>query len=126
MQAVGRLAANAAEFEEAARGSMADHLAVCVAVRLALSLGRLPGLEDNPEFQLERLRELCVQTVALGKSDPNAERLKIERQKLELDSQKYKDRVEEKRKKEGAKSSSACLARKSAAQWLSSQLHSYG
>jgi hypothetical protein len=61
---------------------------ICGAV-IAVALQRAPADGADPAEQLRRLRELCADLVALRKGDHNAQRLRIEREKLDLDLKKY-------------------------------------
>src|ERR1039458_321717 len=89
LEAVRRFGADAAELSQAAGGQLADQLAVCLAARIAVALQQPASDGDDPATQLQRLRQLCLALVALRKGDHNAEWLRIERGKLELDLKKY-------------------------------------
>ncbi len=86
LEAVRRFRTDASELGEAAGGQLADQLALCLTARIAVALQRTPATGDGPSEQLRRLRELCADLVALRKGDHNAQSLRIEREKLELDS----------------------------------------
>jgi hypothetical protein len=91
LAAVRQFGADAAELTQAAGGQLADQLAVCLAARIAVALQQPASDGDDPATQLQRLRQLCLNLVALRKGDHNAEWLRIERGKLELDLKKYDD-----------------------------------
>ena len=89
LEAVCRFGGDAAELSQAAGGQLADQLAVCLTARIAVALQRPPADGADPAEQLRLLRELCADLVALRKGDHNAQRLRIEREKLDLDLKKY-------------------------------------
>ena len=89
LEAVCRFGGDAAELSQAAGGQLADQLAVCLTARIAVALQRPPADGADPAEQLRRLRELCADLVALRKGDHNAQWLRIEREKLDLDLKKY-------------------------------------
>jgi len=92
LEAVRRLGANAAELAQAAAGSpLADQLAICLTARIAVALQQRDCDGDGPAAQLQRLRLLCADLVALRKGDHNAQRLRIEREKLDLELKKYEE-----------------------------------
>ncbi len=91
LEAVIRLGGDAAELSAAAGGALADQLAVCLTARIALALQAPVSEGDNPLAQLQRLRQLCGDLVALRKGDHNVQRLRLEREKLDLDLKKYDD-----------------------------------
>jgi hypothetical protein len=85
LEAVRRIGGDAAELSQAAGGQLADQLAVCLTARIAVALQRTPVDGADPAEELQRLRQLCADLVALRKGDHNAQRLRIEREKLDLD-----------------------------------------
>jgi hypothetical protein len=89
LEAVRRLGANAAELAQAAGSQLADQLAICLTARIAVALQQPDCDGDGPAGQLQRLRLLCADLVALRKGDHNAQRLRIEREKLDLELKKY-------------------------------------
>jgi len=89
LEAVCRFGGDAAELSQAAGGQLADQLAVCLTARIAVALQRPPADGADPAEQLRLLRELCADLVALRKGDHNAQWLRIEREKLDLDLKKY-------------------------------------
>ncbi len=89
LEAVRRFGADSAELSQVAGGQLADQLAVCLTARIAVALQQPPSAGDDPGGQLQRLRQLCGDLVALRKGDHNAQRLRIEREKLDLDLKKY-------------------------------------
>ena len=88
LEAVRQFGANADELSQAANGQFADQLALCLMARIAVALKQPAAGGDDPERQLQRLRELCGDVVALRKGDHNAQWLRIEREKLDLDLKK--------------------------------------
>ena len=61
-----------------------------------------PSGGDDPAAQLQRLRELCADLVALRKGDHNAQWLRIEREKLDLELKKYDEQAAARKKSEEA------------------------
>jgi len=84
LAAVRQFSADAAELTQAASGQLADHLALCLTARLAAALREPVSGRDDPAGQLQRLRHLCGDLVALRKGDHNAQWLRLEREKLGL------------------------------------------
>jgi hypothetical protein len=90
LQAVHRFGADAAEISNATGDKLADQLAVCLMARIAVALQK-PGPEgEDPVAQLQRLRLLFADFVALRKADHNAQWLRLEREKLDLRFKKGK------------------------------------
>ncbi|MGA3182155.1 MAG: thiamine pyrophosphate-dependent enzyme [Verrucomicrobiota bacterium] len=85
LEAVRRLGANAAELNTESGGQMADQMAACLTARIAIALQKLPDEGEDPAAQWQRLRLLCGDLVALRKGDHNAQWLRLEREKLDLD-----------------------------------------
>jgi hypothetical protein len=85
LAAVRQSGTNAAEINQAAGGQLAEHLALCLTARIAVALQKPPSGADDPAAELQRLRQLCADLVALRKGDHNAARLRIEREKLDLE-----------------------------------------
>ena len=88
LEAVRRFGADAAEISHATGGQLADHLALCLTARIAVALQQAPAGGDDPAGELQRLRQLCADLVALRKGDHNAQRLRIEREKIDLELKK--------------------------------------
>ncbi len=93
LETVRRFGADATELSQVAGGQLADQLAVCLTARIAVAMQRPPAEGDDPAEQLRRLRELCADVVSLGKGDHNAQWLRIEREKLDLDLKKYDEQT---------------------------------
>jgi len=89
LQAARQFGADAAEIAQAAGGQLADNLAICLTARIAVALREPDSGGDDPGCQLQRLRQLCGDLVALRKGDHNAQWLKIEREKLDLDLKEF-------------------------------------
>jgi hypothetical protein len=102
LEAVRRFSGDATELSQAAGGQIADQLAVCLTARIAVALQRPPSDGDDPAEQLRRLRQLCGDLVALRKGDHNAQWLRIEREKLDLDLKKYDEQAVARKKAEEA------------------------
>jgi hypothetical protein len=104
LEAVRRFGGDAAELGHAAGGQLADQLAICLTARIAVALQRAASDGDEPAEQLQRLRQLCGDLVALRKGDHNAQWLRIEREKLDFELKKYdEDKAAGKRQTELAK-----------------------
>ncbi|MGP8201658.1 MAG: hypothetical protein ACLQU4_19380 [Limisphaerales bacterium] len=93
LEAVLRIGGDSAELSQAAAGQLADQLAICLTARIAVALQRPDGEGDDPAGQLRRLRELCADLVALRKGDHNAQWLRLEREKLDLELKKYDEQA---------------------------------
>src|ERR1035441_9158793 len=102
LEAVRRFGTDAAELSQAAGGQLADQLAVCLTARIAVALQRPTYDGHDPAEQLQRLRQLCADLVALRKGDHNAQWLRIEREKLDLDLKKYDEQAAARKKAEEA------------------------
>lgn len=98
LEAVRRFGGDAAELSQAANGQLADHIAVCLTARIAMALQKPETEVEDPAAELQRLRLLCADLVALRKGDHNAQWLKMEREKLDLALKKYDDETEDRRK----------------------------
>jgi hypothetical protein len=72
------------ELRRTAGDQFADQLAVCVAARLSMTARETLSSASDPDAQLQVLRQLCRVVATLRRGDHNAERLKIEREKLGL------------------------------------------
>jgi hypothetical protein len=93
LEAVRRFNADAAELSQEAGGRLGDRLALCLTARIAIALRQTPSAGDDPAGQLDRLRRLCADLAKMRKGDHNAEWLRIERGKLDLDLKKHKEAV---------------------------------
>jgi hypothetical protein len=93
LAAVRRFGTDAGELSQAAGAQLADQLAICLTARIAVALQRTPSAGDDPAGQLQRLRQLCADLVALRKGDHNAQWLRIEREKLDLGLKKYDEQA---------------------------------
>ncbi len=91
LDAVRALAAEVPELNQGAGASLSDNLASRFTARLALALRRLSASEDNPALQLESLATLCRQVVELRRGEHDAQWLQLERERLALHLQKYRD-----------------------------------
>ncbi len=84
LEAVRRLGTDAAEISQATGGQLTDHLALCLTARIAVALQRPAADGEDAAAQLQTLRQLCADLVALRKSDQNAQWLRLEREKMDL------------------------------------------
>jgi hypothetical protein len=88
LEAVRRFGSDAAEISQATGGQLADHLALWMTARIAVALQQPPADGEDAASQLQKLRHLCADLVALRKGDQNAQWLRIERDKMELQLKK--------------------------------------
>jgi len=88
LEAVRRFGADAAEIGQATGGQLADHLALCMTARIAVALHQPAAEGEDAAAQLQKLRQLLADLVALRKGDQNAQWLRIEREKIDLQLQK--------------------------------------
>jgi hypothetical protein len=77
-----RLAEDAVELQPEGRPPLTDTLALWLATRYAVAAQALAA-QDGPE-SWRQLRKLCADLVELRRSDHRAERLRLERMRLEL------------------------------------------
>ena len=92
LEAAAQFGEDAAEIATAAGGRLADHLALCLTARIAVALRQAPCVgEDNAAGQLQRLRQLVGDLVALRKGDQSAQWLRIEREKLDSELRKFEE-----------------------------------
>ena len=88
LEAVRRFGADAAEIGQATGGQLADHLALCLTARIAVALQQPAAEGEDAAPQLQKLRQLLADLVALRKGDQNAQWLRIERDKIDLQLKK--------------------------------------
>jgi len=88
LEAVRRFGADAAEIGQATGGQLADHLALCMTARIAVALQQPAAEGEDASAQLQKLRQLLADLVALRKGDQNAQWLRIEREKIDLQLKK--------------------------------------
>jgi len=88
LEAVRRFGADAAEINQATGGQLADHLALCMTARIAVALQQPAAEGEDAAAQLQKLRQLLADLVALRKGDQNAQWLRIEREKIDLQLKK--------------------------------------
>jgi hypothetical protein len=89
-----RLGEDATEWNAEGRASLTDTLALWLAARYAVATRRVAETGGREGWRL--LREMCGDIVELRKGDHTAERLQIERQRLELEKENTKERMREK------------------------------
>jgi len=91
LEAAVQLGENAAEIAQAAGGQLADHLALWLTARIAVALRKTPCAGDDAAGQLQGLRQLVGDLVALRKGDQSAQWLRIEREKLDSELRKFEE-----------------------------------
>jgi hypothetical protein len=89
-----RLGEDATEWNAEGRASFTDALALWLVARYAVATRRVAETGGREGWRL--LREMCGDIVELRKGDHTAERLQIERERLELEKEKTKERIREK------------------------------
>src|SRR6266436_5084344 len=89
-----RLREDATEWNTEGRPLLTDTLALWLAARYAVATRRLAETGGREGWRL--LREMCSDMVELRKGDHTAERLQIERERLELEKGKTEKRMDEK------------------------------
>jgi len=108
LEAVRRFGADAVQLSQALPADqlsqavpgaqLGDHLALCLTARIAVALQQPPEGGEDPAGQLERLRQLRTELVALRKGDHHAQWLQIERGKLDLQIKKYKEEAADRKR----------------------------
>ena len=88
-----RLGEDAAELAAEDRPPLTDTLALWVAARYAVATRRVAEAEGVEGWRL--LRELCGDLVELRRGDHSAQRLRMERERLEFDRQRDREKTEE-------------------------------
>ena len=91
LEAAVQFGEDAAEIGQAAGGLLADHLALCLTARIAVALRQAPCAGEDAAGQLQRLRQLVGDLVALRKGDQSAQWLRIEREKLDSELRKFEE-----------------------------------
>ena len=82
LEMAGRLGEEAAELREKG-GDLTEHLALRLTARYLAASRKLADGEDGPDLSL--LRQLCSDVVALRRGDHQAERLRIERERMRME-----------------------------------------
>jgi len=96
LEMVRRLSADADELKQATAEPLGDKLAVWVAARYVVAAKSLSGRQQAGEgADWPRLREFCNDVVALRRGDHYAERLQIERERLEFEQNQAKKKTDE-------------------------------
>jgi hypothetical protein len=88
---VRHMDADADELNQASKIRLTDLLAQRLAARYVIAAQALGQSSAEGEIDLKLLRELCGDIVALRKGDHSAERLKLERERLEFDSDQLRE-----------------------------------
>jgi hypothetical protein len=112
-----RLGEDATEWKAEGRVSLTDTLALWLVARYAVATRRVAETGGREGWRL--LREICGDIVELRKGDHSAERLQIERERLELEKEQSEERVCEKveeLKKQLAKKRKGGISRKALAE----------
>lgn len=90
------MAAESAGLRQTGGGTVADTLAVWLSTRYVLAARKLAEQAGSEGIDLKTLSSLSADIVALRKGDHGAERLRIEREKLELERERDERRMQEK------------------------------
>jgi hypothetical protein len=89
-----RLSEDATEWNAQGRAGLTDTLAFWLVARYALATRRVAETGGREGWRL--LREMCADIVELRKGDHTAERLQIERERLELEKAKSEEQIRQK------------------------------
>ena len=82
------LSVDADDFKKIASEPLADKLSPLLLAKYMLVIKELSTVKDDDPEGWKKLRDLCGDVVALRKGDHSAERLKIERECLEIDRER--------------------------------------
>ena len=93
LELAARLGEDAAELAAEDRPPLTDTLALWVTARLAVATRRVAGTEGAAGWRL--LRELCADLIELRRGDHSAQRLRMERERLDFDRQRDREKTEE-------------------------------
>src|SRR6266542_3971499 len=94
LEIAGRLGEDAAEWAREDRAPLTDTVAHWLAARYAVATRRVAETGGREGWRL--LREKCGDVVELRKGDHSAERLRIDRQRLELEKAKSEEQIRQK------------------------------
>lgn len=94
LEIAGRLGEDAAEWDAEGRAPLTDTLTHWLAARYAVATRRLAETGGREGWRL--FREMCGDVVELRKGDHSAERLRIERERLELEKTKGEEQIRQK------------------------------
>ena len=94
LEIAGRLGEDAAEWAREDRAPLTDTVAHWLAARYAVATRRVAETGGREGWRL--LREMCGDVVELRKGDHSAERLRIERERLELEKAKSEEQIRQK------------------------------
>lgn len=89
LEAVRRFGADAAELKKAGGAQLTDQLALCLTARIGVALQQQPGDADDAATQLGQLRHFFADLVDLRKGDHDAQRLRLERERIDLERRKF-------------------------------------
>ena len=93
LEVAERLGEDAAEWNAEGRPPLTDTLALWVVARYAVATRRVAEAEGAESWRL--LRELCDDLVELRRGDHSAERLRMERERMEWERAQGRERTEE-------------------------------
>jgi hypothetical protein len=85
IEQVQRLVADAKEVAEVAKTPLSEQLATWLAARYAVAVRGLAAAEGNSVSDCEALRKLCHDVVELRRGDHSAQRLRLERERLDTE-----------------------------------------
>jgi hypothetical protein len=94
LEIAGRLGEHAAEWAREGRAPLTDTMAHWLAARYAVATRRVAETGGREGWRL--LREMCGDVAELRKGDHSAERLRIDRQRLELEKAKSEEHIRQK------------------------------
>jgi len=90
IELVKHMDSDASELNEASKERLTDLLAQRLAARYVVAAKVLSQSDGEGEIDLKLLRDFCGDIVALRKGDHSAERLKLERERLEQDREELR------------------------------------
>jgi|ERR1043166_5190331 hypothetical protein len=91
IELVRHMDADSDELNQASKVRLTDLLAQRLAARYVVAAKLLSRSNQEGEIDLKLLREFCGYIVALRKGDHSAERLKLERERLEFDREQLRE-----------------------------------
>ena len=89
-----QLATEVAELQQASKGPLTDLLAGWLAAHYAVAARASVRQAAGAAVDLKTLRALCADVITLRRGDHHAERLQLERERLDLDRQQTKEHLE--------------------------------
>ena len=92
LEVARQLSADAGEIEDTGPTPLTDRVATWLTARYVVAARKLAATDGEPDFA--KLREFCSDLVALRRGDHYAERLKLDRARLEFERQESPEQFE--------------------------------